>query len=134
MPDIYNSTELAEASRRFNDKAAALSWAEPRTGATDYAGDLSATRKLETRRRYLRERVKQLTEELNEMEVAMNIDVRWQPEDRMFRDTLQYMSTRKYQRALGKLQRLVIQRLFELHKMNLAQTGTRCVRSHRSVS
>ncbi|KAI0323319.1 hypothetical protein GY45DRAFT_1227486, partial [Cubamyces sp. BRFM 1775] len=38
---------------------------------------------------------------------------------------LQYIATRKYQRALGKLQRLVIQRLFELHKLNLSQTGYR---------
>ncbi|KAL7283898.1 hypothetical protein ACG7TL_001170 [Trametes sanguinea] len=122
------SEELASASRRFNDKAPEtlqLSWEEPRTGATDYDADLSATRKLETRRRYLRERVNQLTAEVADMEVALNIEVRWQPGDASYRQTLQYMATRKYQRALGKLQRLVILRLFELHKMNLAQTGYR---------
>ncbi|KAI9060960.1 hypothetical protein FKP32DRAFT_1678555 [Trametes sanguinea] len=122
------SEELATASRRFNDKAPdtpQISWDEPRTGATDYDADLSNTRKLETRRRYLRERVKQLTAEVAEMEVALNIEIRWQPCDASYKQTLQYIATRKYQRALGKLQRLVILRLFELHKMNLAQTGYR---------
>ncbi|OSD07636.1 hypothetical protein PYCCODRAFT_1359298 [Trametes coccinea BRFM310] len=122
------SEELASASRRFNDKAPEapqISWQAPRTGATDYDTDLSMTRKLETRRRYLRERVKQLTAEVTEMEVALNIEARWQPCDALYQQTLQYMATRKYQRALGKLQRLVILRLFELHKMNLAQTGYR---------
>ncbi|KAI9063698.1 hypothetical protein FKP32DRAFT_1676382 [Trametes sanguinea] len=122
------SEELATASRRFNDKAPdtpQISWDEPRTGATDYDADLSNTRKLETRRRYLRERVKQLTAEVAEMEVALNIETRWQPCDATYKQTLQYIATRKYQRALGKLQRLVILRLFELHKLNLAQTGYR---------
>ncbi|OSD02720.1 hypothetical protein PYCCODRAFT_1444831 [Trametes coccinea BRFM310] len=120
------SEELSSASRRFNAKAPKtpqLQWADPRTGATDYDADLSSTRKLETQRRYLRDRLKQLTKEVADMEAAMNIDVRWQPEDVAYRETLQYMATRKYQQALGKLQRLVILRLFELHKMNLAQTG-----------
>ncbi|KAL7283107.1 LOW QUALITY PROTEIN: hypothetical protein ACG7TL_002532 [Trametes sanguinea] len=120
------SEELSSASRRFNAKAPEtpqLQWADPRTGATDYDADLSSTRKLETQRRYLRDRLKQLTKEVANMEAAMNIDVRWQPEDVAYRETLQYMATRKYQQALGKLQRLVILRLFELHKMNLAQTG-----------
>ncbi|KAH9899139.1 hypothetical protein C8Q73DRAFT_639779 [Cubamyces lactineus] len=120
--------ELDAASRRFNSRAPdtlQISWADPRTGATDYDADLSATRKAETRRRYLRERLKQLTEEVATMEAAYNIETRWQPEDATYRQTLQYMATRKYQRALGKLQRLVILRLFELHKMNLAQTGYR---------
>ncbi|KAH9885089.1 hypothetical protein C8Q73DRAFT_749296 [Cubamyces lactineus] len=123
------SEELLDASRRFNQRApdqpTALRWEAPRSGATDYDADLSQTRKLETRRRYLRERVKQLTEEVNAMEVALNITSRWQPGDTAYRETLQYIATRKYQRALGKLQRLVIQRLFELNKLNLAQTGYR---------
>ncbi|CDO75653.1 hypothetical protein BN946_scf184941.g6 [Trametes cinnabarina] len=122
------SEELSSASRRFNAQAPQtpeLHWSDPRSGLTDYNSDLSDTRKLETRRRYLRDRLKQLTEEVTDMEEALNIDVRWQPEDPSYWETLQYMATRKYQRALGKLQRLVILRLFKLHKMNLAQTGYR---------
>ena len=44
---------------------------------------------------------------------------------------MKYMATCKYQQALGRLQRLVIQRLFELHKMNIAQTGIRVLRVRR---
>lgn len=43
--------------------------------------------------------------------------------DAQLQCALDYIATRKYQWALGKLQYLVIQRLFELHKLNIAQTG-----------
>ena len=81
------------------------------------------TRKLETRVRFLRERVAQLTEEALNMEERAGIS-RWQPSDPQYMETLRYIEERRYHRALGKLQRLVILRLFELHKLNLAQTGT----------
>ncbi|KAJ3003115.1 hypothetical protein NUW54_g1805 [Trametes sanguinea] len=122
------SEELAPVSPRFNDKAPdvpTISWQQPRTGATDYNADLSNTRKLETRRRYLREHVKQLTAEVTELEVTLNIEGRWQPGNAVYQQTIQYMVTHKYQCALGKLQWLVILWLFELHKLNLAQTGYR---------
>lgn len=57
------------------------------------------------------------------MEKSMNIGNRWEPGDREYQDTLKYIATRRYQQALGRLQRLVIQRLFELQKMNLSHTG-----------
>ncbi|KAI0349069.1 hypothetical protein OH77DRAFT_1507574 [Trametes cingulata] len=110
------SDELTAVSRRFYDRAATagrsgvnLTFMDPTSGPTDYDADLvSATRKLETSRRYLRERVAQLTAEVNAME---------------YNEVVKYISERRYQRALGKLQRLVIQRLFELHKLNISRTG-----------
>ena len=53
----------------------------------------------------------------------MGIDKRWDPSSPEYLDTLGYLATRKYQRALEELQRLVIQRLFELHKMNISATS-----------
>ena len=53
----------------------------------------------------------------------MGVDTRWDPSSPEYLETLGYLSTRKYQRALEELQRLVIQRLFELHKMNISATG-----------
>ena len=53
----------------------------------------------------------------------MGIDKHWDslsPEDL---ETLGYLTTRRYQWALEELQRLVIQRLFELHRMNVSATG-----------
>ena len=94
------------------------------TSATDYCGDTSATRRLECEQRDLKDRIQHLNIELFEMERSMNIHNRWEPGDREYQDTLQYIATRRYQQALGRLQRLVIQRLFELQKMNLSHTGT----------
>ena len=53
----------------------------------------------------------------------MGIERRLEPSSPDYMETLQYLSTQRYQRALEELQRLVIQRLFELHKMNISATG-----------
>jgi hypothetical protein len=57
------------------------------------------------------------------MEVRMGIVNRWESSMPEYQQTVKYIKTREYQRALDNLQRLVIQRLFELHKLNLSQTG-----------
>lgn len=57
------------------------------------------------------------------MEVKMGIETRWQPTDPQYVDTIKYMALRKYHRALDHLQKLVIQRLFELNKLNISGTG-----------
>ena len=117
-------------SKRFRDRAPRredgdvdLTFLPPRHTATDYYGDLSATRRLERSRRQLLERVERLTAEVIAIEDDFQVHRRWEPTDEQYIATLTYIHTRRYQRALGKLQRLVIQRLFELHKLNLAQTG-----------
>ncbi|RDX48316.1 hypothetical protein OH76DRAFT_1456309 [Lentinus brumalis] len=133
------SEELKDTSARYYDHVAragdaadaaadastprALTFLTPRNGPTTYEADLSATRKLETRRRYLRERVDQLSADVIAIEVRLGIDQRWTPMDARYKDAVKYIAERTYQRALGKLQRLVVQRLFELHKLNIAQTG-----------
>lgn len=53
----------------------------------------------------------------------MGIERRWQPSDAQYLDTCKYMALRKYHKALDHLQKLVIQRLFELNKLNIAGTG-----------
>lgn len=57
------------------------------------------------------------------METVMAIDRRWETSDREYKEALEYINTRKYRRALERLHKLVVQRLFELHKMNLSNTG-----------
>ena len=99
-----------------------LRFLEPQTGATNYTADLSATRRLERSRRVLLERVDRLTAEAIAIEDDFNIE-RWLPCDEQYIQTVEYINNRQYHRALGKIQRLVIQRLFELHKLNLSQTG-----------
>lgn len=59
------------------------------------------------------------------MEVHLDIPTRSQPGDSQYREVVQYIAERRYHRALGRLQRLVILRLFELQKLNLSRTGKR---------
>ena len=62
-------------------------------------------------------------EDVEALEVQMGIDRRWTQTDSQFIETVQYINERSYRRALDKLHQLVVQRLFELHSMNVAQTG-----------
>ena len=95
-----------------------------RSSSTRYEAELSQTRKAETNRRLAAERHAQVLQEVVAMEVKMDISTRWQPADAQYMETLKYMSERDYHRALDNLQRLVVQRLFELNRLNLAGTGT----------
>jgi hypothetical protein len=58
-----------------------------------------------------------------QLEDKMNIRSRWTPSSPEYQKTLSYISTRKFHKAADKLQNLVIKRLFELHRLNLSQTG-----------
>ncbi|KAI0362962.1 hypothetical protein BV20DRAFT_959256 [Pilatotrama ljubarskyi] len=100
-------------------------WTPPESGPTVYAADLSVTRKLETARRLLNEKIDNLSADAVRWEDRLGISRRWQPGDREYDETLKYIASRRYHQALGKLQRLVVQRLFELHKLNLSQTAYR---------
>ena len=42
-------------------------------------------------------------------------------------NALRYMGRRDYEKALDNLQRLVVQRLFELHKMNQSMNGMQSI-------
>ncbi|THU96506.1 hypothetical protein K435DRAFT_858460 [Dendrothele bispora CBS 962.96] len=48
-----------------------------------------------------------------------------------YQEALKYMTSRKYQQALETLYKLIIQRLFEMHRLNLNQTGYK-MRTHIS--
>ncbi|TFY56283.1 hypothetical protein EVJ58_g7737 [Rhodofomes roseus] len=95
----------------------------------DYNKEASRTRRLETEKRILRERLQSAENEVAALEVQMGITKRWQASDAEYSSTVQYVSQRKYHRALDKLQGLVVQRLFELHKLNLQHTAYK-VRTH----
>ncbi|KAI0667165.1 hypothetical protein C8Q78DRAFT_932730, partial [Trametes maxima] len=122
------STELAKTNRKFLAQPSAprdITFDEPHTGPTDYDTEMSRTRKIETNRKYLIERVKTLTMQVADFEVHLGIKNTWRPSDPQYIRVQRYIATRTYQQALVKLQGLVVQRMFELHKMNLSQTGYR---------
>lgn len=94
------------------------------TAPTTYASELSKTRRLESERRYTQERRDQLLRQVLELEVQMGIAKRWTPDTQEYSETARYIHERQYHQAINRLQRLVIQRLFELHRLNLSGIGT----------
>lgn len=94
--------------------------------SSTYTSDLSKTRRLETERRYARERHDRVLHQVLELEDHMGIPKRWTPLTPEYVETIHYISERRYHKALNNLQRLVIQRLFELHRLNLSGVGQSC--------
>ncbi|KAI9057445.1 hypothetical protein FKP32DRAFT_1615289 [Trametes sanguinea] len=88
-----------------------------------YYGDASRTRKKETERRVLREKWDRVLRDVIAMEVKMGIDTRWRPDMAEYKSTMAYIAERDYRVALEKLHGLVVQRLFELHTLNISQTA-----------
>ncbi|KAG0692050.1 hypothetical protein DFH29DRAFT_1052446 [Suillus ampliporus] len=61
----------------------------------------------------------------------MGIMARWQPQDAKYQEGLAYLTNQRFIRSVEQLQGLVIQRLFELAKANIAGTGYK-LRQHIS--
>ena len=116
-------TRLAFPDTPETSSNGTLTFIPAEAGPTDYNADLSKTRQMEMSQQYLDQRRKALMLDVAEMEFHLGVEVQWEPNDADFVNTKQYIATRDYQVALLNLQRLVVQRLFELHKMNLLQTG-----------
>lgn len=93
------------------------------TGPVQYEADTARMHSLERARALARDRLHVKELEVLALEVKLGITRRWEPSDEPYKETVKYIRERKYQRALNELQRLVVQRLFELHKLNLQHTG-----------
>ena len=64
-----------------------------------------------------------LQKELHAMEDRLDIAKRWTPDNPEFQHATRYSQIHTFQRAIDKLEGLVVQRLFELNKANVSQTG-----------
>jgi hypothetical protein len=60
---------------------------------------------------------------VQDLEKKLNISVRWEPGNEDWVRTGKLVAMRKYQRALDRLEGLIVARMFELTKMNMSQTG-----------
>ncbi|KAK1235915.1 hypothetical protein PQX77_000848 [Marasmius sp. AFHP31] len=78
---------------------------------------------LQTRSRTALERYKATLDTLLDFENDHNFFRRWDPSDDEYQETLTAMRGRSYGRALDKLERLVVQRLLELTKLNMSGVG-----------
>ncbi|TDL14847.1 hypothetical protein BD410DRAFT_701546, partial [Rickenella mellea] len=78
-------------------------------------------------------RVEEAERRVSEVEVKLELspEDRWDENNEDYRATLKYIKQRKYQLAVDKLERLVVQRLFELTKLNISGTGYK-LRTHIS--
>lgn len=104
----------------------------PQSIQAGYSQLASATNQREKRRRLARERYHSAQHDVIQMEVRIGIARRWEPTDPEYRETQKYIRERKYHRALDKVHQLVVQRLFELQRMNISGLGTLNPTSHRS--
>ena|ERR1700761_3800777 len=93
------------------------------TGQETYDEATKQTRRLETQLRHARERYDKALEAVQDLEVRLDITTRWTPGTEAWQKACAMVAKREYQRALDKLQALVISRMFELSKMNMAGTG-----------
>ncbi|KAJ7744324.1 hypothetical protein B0H16DRAFT_1322164, partial [Mycena metata] len=73
--------------------------------------------------RHAQENYDKALDEVQTSELEMGVADRWEPTSAEWAEAAHLVSTRRYRLALLKLERLVIQRMFELTKMNLSQTG-----------
>jgi hypothetical protein len=72
---------------------------------------------------HARENYNMVLTDVQESESKMGIQVRWLVESQEWADAAHLVSTKRYRLALMKLEKLVVQRMFKLTKMNLSQTG-----------
>lgn len=129
--NILDLNQSLSISRQYDNTSAKFMIATPSEYGSStqqqtvetYSSELSRTRRLETERRYADERRQALLKDVVEMEVKLAITNRWQPSSPEYIHAVQYLGRRKYEKALDHLQKLVVQRLFELHKMNQSQNG-----------
>jgi hypothetical protein len=62
---------------------------------------------------------------VDDTERLLGIDKRWQRDDVQYQKILQYIDNKKFVRVIEELQGLVVSRLMELDKVNLAGSGMR---------
>lgn len=96
---------------------------EDLTATQEYTQEAKRTLNIETQRRVTMESHDLWTVRVAQLEAVLGIDKRWTPADQQYQDAEKFIDMKDYHEALEKLQRLVVLRLFELQKLNLAQTG-----------
>ncbi|KAJ7491428.1 hypothetical protein B0H11DRAFT_1912051 [Mycena galericulata] len=74
-------------------------------------------------KRHARENYDKALAAVQESERKLGVATRWTPDSKEWADAALLVSTRRYRICVGRLELLVVKRLFELTKMNMSQTG-----------
>ena len=69
-------------------------------------------------------RIDRATDAVDDLDRQLSINTRWQWDDAEYVKMHEYIHNRKFVRVVEELQGLVVSRLMELDKMNLAGSGT----------
>ena len=69
-------------------------------------------------------RIERAAQSVDDFEGMLRFKTRWQREDAEYVKILEYVNNKKFVRIIEELQGLVVSRLMELDKMNLAGSGT----------
>ncbi|KAG1797356.1 uncharacterized protein HD556DRAFT_1267601 [Suillus plorans] len=88
-----------------------------------YDGQVKNTRKAESARRHALEDYDRHLKLAQVLECKLEVEKRWVAEDAQWQKVGRLVANRKYQRALDRLEGLIVARIFELTKMNRAGTG-----------
>jgi len=64
-----------------------------------------------------------LQTQLQDLAGHLDIGEHWTPEDAEYQREMEYQEVQTYQVAVDKLEGVVVQRLFELTKANVSETG-----------
>ena len=96
----------------------------PAEAEAGYAEAAKATRRIETQRRHALEVRSKALAAVHDLEMRMEIGLRWIAGDEKWEAAASMVYRRRYQRALDHLEELVIARMFELAKCHMSGTGT----------
>lgn len=96
---------------------------EARRAAGDDAAYSPGVSKADVARRHGEEKMERDRQSVEELEVKLGIQERWTVDSPKWVSTTRDIKERKFQVALNALELLVVQRIFELTKMNRSQTG-----------
>jgi hypothetical protein len=80
------------------------------------------TKKIEAKCHHASKQFERVSLNIHKLEVVLGIDRSecWTPLTPAYQDTIKYLREQTYQKFLLKLQRLIVQQLFELRKLNIA--------------
>ncbi|KAJ7866709.1 hypothetical protein B0H13DRAFT_2236793 [Mycena leptocephala] len=88
-----------------------------------YAEAAKATRRIETQRRHALELREKALAAVHDLEIRLGVEVRWMAGDEEWERAAEMVYRRRYQRALDHLEKLVVERMFELAKCHMSGTG-----------